>query len=802
VPEADPVESNTKREELDVVSKVKSLPTGVDADLQGSEGPEAIAGPEHPTSETAKDSDKTDSGYQEVQDTEENSQSQKEPSAATETYSQGNFCSRPAEHSGAERQVDLMSFGADGNGANSTSIDVQERRNPTTGADDTAKTDAVPAGVTEVPDSEPSPSRKDSNRNDDGISQRLHHEVSNQGLTPETFDDSTDIDVEKQQTTDSLPSSGATVGLANGAGTKDTPGPLEIASNADGSIPPETTPSKQEEAPSQAENSKVDALHSNAQGVPPSEPVKPVENPEESLEESGRNAIMDEPSDSKDANAAGIGAAVVAGAGAGAAYALWGDDKGTHAPTPPEAIAALDGNKTVESPPTENEPSSLPQRRPTVSHSSTQTEDDFFKVQSDLVVPTAVDPRSSTPGVVIPDAEMVNMHRARTLRRKRKMSLRHAEDTVAAAVVIYATADALSPPASPSLASSPQNDKDLPSLDHQLSLEGEKEEEYVLVSGENITHGSDDLHKSVADFYTDDRARDSDSSRSDKDRERERHRRRRHSSNSTHSGRSRGEEEVADSRRRSSQASHSSHAHRRREESGGSSPSKTPPRTPRRDSGFSGDGSASSGRKRRTPEEQADHERRKAERRAKEKEQERHDSPRSRPSHSREPEEGERRRHRSTRRPSHSSHHSRPEPPREEPPFVDDDVPEKRFFDIKNAEGVLASRSGTSTPTRNGTPTAESGTRTPPRVDTSKRPGTARSKHSSTRRSTDETARPRSSKRREEAHVAASSNSKSSRSPPEDAARRARHQERKKAKEEEKKPGGIKGMFRRLFTSS
>lgn len=52
---------------------------------------------------------------------------------------------------------------------------------------------------------------------------------------------------------------------------------------------------------------------------------------------------------------------------------------------------------------------------------------------------------AATLGIEFPDMEMVNLHQARTLRRKQKQALRNAEDTVAAAVIIYAAADALNP---------------------------------------------------------------------------------------------------------------------------------------------------------------------------------------------------------------------------------------------------------------------------------------------------------------------------------------------------------------------
>ncbi|KLP06505.1 uncharacterized protein Y057_3548 [Fusarium fujikuroi] len=317
--------------------------------------------------------------------------------------------------------------------------------------------------------------------------------------------------------------------------------------------------------------------------------------------------------------------------------------------------------------------------------------------------------RSSSPGIVIPDADMIDLQRARTLRRTRKTSIRRAEDTLAAAVVIYATAEALSPPGSPSPFTYHRNGG-LPNLEHQMDAEpNDYNFPAVSPSLRSFDDDIEELHKSNADLFADDRSRESDSSRSDRDRDR--HRRRRHSHHSNRSGGSRGEEDrerryrgdderrahrpreedegrhrrlshregesryrrhreedetqardsrgEADARPRSSRGpeeprtrgyrrdedsrpresrraeepasrappqedegrerrrrSSGTHPYRRhRSDTVESGPPGTPPRTPRRDSGFSADNSSgSSGRKRRTPEEQAAHDKRKAER--------------------------------------------------------------------------------------------------------------------------------------------------------------------------------------------
>ncbi|KAF5964743.1 hypothetical protein FBULB1_12625 [Fusarium bulbicola] len=560
--------------------------------------------------------------------------------------------------------------------------------------------------------------------------------------------------------------------------------------------------------------------------------------------------------------------------------------------------------------------------------------------------------RSPSPGIVVPDADMIDLQRARTLRRTRKTSIRRAEDTLAAAVVIYATAEALSPPGSPSPFIYHRNGG-LPNLEHQMDAEPD---DYnfpaVSPSLRSFDDEIEELHKSNADLFADDRSRESDSSRSDRDRDR--HRRRRHSHHSNRSGGSRGEEDrdrryrgdderrahrppeedegrhrrlshregesryrrhrdddetlardsrgEADARPRSSRGPQESrtrgyrrdedsrpHESRRAEEpasrappqegegrerrrrSSGthpyrrhrsdtveSGPPGTPPRTPRRDSGFSADNSSgSSGRKRRTPEEQAAHDKRKAERaerRAREEastrrepsgyreekeskgkepvreqgpEPESEHQPQPQPQPQPEPEPD--RRYRRSRRHSHSER-PRYEEPRESPrdePVPPAPVPEKKFFAVKNSEGIL----GSTTPPREEPVIAEpvrERTREAPLEDSPKRPST---RHRRTRPSTDEP-RPRSSRRpreepapeptrdrdrerernREKSKTRDRDRDREQEARPvkhvrmdtEDSRRKARHEERRRAqmREEDKKPSGIKGAFKKLFSKS
>ncbi|RSL56132.1 hypothetical protein CEP54_009040, partial [Fusarium duplospermum] len=186
--------------------------------------------------------------------------------------------------------------------------------------------------------------------------------------------------------------------------------------------------------------------------------------------------------------------------------------------------------------------------------------------------------RPPTPGIVIPDTDMIDLQRAHTLRRKRKMSIQRAEDTVAAAVVIYAAAEALSPPSSPQpLLGHHQEEEEeeeeeeydyddddayLPNLEHQMTADPENS--YFPVSSSprrSFEDALEELYTSDADWFADDRSRESDSSRSDRDRDR--HHRRRRSHRSHHSSRSRDEEGKE---RRSSRGEDEKRAHRSRDE--------------------------------------------------------------------------------------------------------------------------------------------------------------------------------------------------------------------------------------------
>ncbi|EOO01055.1 hypothetical protein UCRPA7_3461 [Phaeoacremonium minimum UCRPA7] len=143
--------------------------------------------------------------------------------------------------------------------------------------------------------------------------------------------------------------------------------------------------------------------------------------------------------------------------------------------------------------------------------SGTQTEDLFRpKTPLQMLMKNAMSQefRAPTPAIEIPDAEdphAKQLSRARSVRRKRRQTIRDAEELVAAAVVIYAAAEALSPPGSPPLASN---------LEKELA----KEEEPVVLSlsdstaqgavVENSIGEEDALRKSVADLLAEDKSRE------------------------------------------------------------------------------------------------------------------------------------------------------------------------------------------------------------------------------------------------------------------------------------------------------
>ncbi|KAI1851099.1 hypothetical protein JX266_003764 [Neoarthrinium moseri] len=341
----------------------------------------------------------------------------------------------------------------------------------------------------------------------------------------------------------------------------------------------------------------------------------------------------------------------------------------------------------------------------TLARSGMQTGDDSEFRPKVSTVPYdlngLLDTRSATPGIVLPDLAdptAKSLGRARSLRRSRRRTIRRNEETVAAAVIIYAAAREISPSPGPRLGSS-QVEKGIVE-----TMVADADFESVMTPGAAGDRGVDlsDVSDSVTDLSTDDEGKTSSS---------DRHRRHRH--RSSKSGES--ERETAHRSRRKSDASAKSAT------SDLFIGSRSAKRT---DSGFSADSSHSS-RRQRTPEEQAEHDKRRAERRAERtpEEQAAHDrrkeerraerrterTPEEQAAHDKRKEErraiqekerereakgkapdttrSDRHSHRSSRRYSEHSNSSRPEKTSHS---NDSPVSDKKFFDLKNAESAVA----------------------------------------------------------------------------------------------------------------
>lgn len=429
------------------------------------------------------------------------------------------------------------------------------------------------------------------------------------------------------------------------------------------------------------------------------------------------------------------------------------------------------------------------------------------------------DQRADTPPIVLPTTADLPPagppQRPRQLRRARKMSIARAEEEIAAAVVIYASADALSPPGSPTREPRPfyfpADDGPSKESTPAAHLKDSRMDSPTVV---NSHVGDEDLRQSVADLFT-----DNDKSSDDKDRDRDRERRRRRRS-SHHHHRSSREVEGTDSRRHSRSSSHSYRHHRSRPDSERSSrtpPDTTPPRTPtrssrRQDSGYEGEGSERSHRRhhRRSPEEQADHERRR-ERRLREKEREserdRKEGDRDRREDRREDRDGDRERHRRSRPSTSRSHRDVPT----------DDSPPKKFLAMDHARGFLEGPMGA--PKDSPPPPPSSSRGEPPR-----RSNTTRSKLGRSRRSEDPGSRPHRSRtgderprRRSDERLRSDDRMRSEdrlrsdeRLPrkgegegtrAEEARRRARQEERIRAKEkDDEKRTGFRATFKKIFS--
>lgn len=433
--------------------------------------------------------------------------------------------------------------------------------------------------------------------------------------------------------------------------------------------------------------------------------------------------------------------------------------------------------------------------------SSTQT-DELWRPKTPL-------PRGSTPGIVLPDpndADAVGRSRARSARRMSKQSVHQAEEVVAAAVIIRAAADTLG-----------ETSDRMAVHVKDLKQHGETTAPSNLqVDGRGTRVADTSIpYDFIANPTTGKESSKTDDKLPRSPRSRE-HR-------ASHSSRSSRPSTREDGTTRSSHHRHSSHRHR----ADGERESEQIPRTPPRhqDTGESAHGSHSSrSRRERTPQEQAEHERRKEERRlAREKDKAKADSPVVEPK-GKEPEAppSADRSHRSSRRHS-STRHSVASPSNTARTEASTAAPSKKFFDMKNGQSVMGSSFGgpltaddASTATKD-KDTISSSRRSkdvtrPPPVEL-KRSSTTRSSKG-VRRSLDQShaklqkareqestkAARESQPRRDDSSSPAPADSKKGK---DDKHRKSRLEKREKEDKDEKKKssGGLKGMFKRLFSS-
>ncbi|KAI0813390.1 hypothetical protein GGR55DRAFT_637513 [Xylaria sp. FL0064] len=324
--------------------------------------------------------------------------------------------------------------------------------------------------------------------------------------------------------------------------------------------------------------------------------------------------------------------------------------------------------------------------RPNLVHSSTQTDEDLpHGPRSPSSYGSDEEPRSPTPAIVLPDLndpKVKALGRAKSLKKKRRQRFREVEETVATAVVIYATAQKLSPPPSPPRGSGQFNKNITETLG---AVQGPVQASSDVVSSESSAEHSvdeSDFSPTVADLSTDD----------------ERHHR--HRSHRSHQHSSRSKDSVGSDEQRHLHR----HRHHRSKDDGGQSLKTSSDRSissqhikeesRRHDSGHEG-AQSSSQRRRRTPEEQAAHDKRKEERRARRELDRERDREQERDYKSKEaettPPTSERQSPRSSRRSGHSdlrpgpSHSERRVSIKEEPSPVSN----KKFFDFRRGESIL-----------------------------------------------------------------------------------------------------------------
>jgi len=344
--------------------------------------------------------------------------------------------------------------------------------------------------------------------------------------------------------------------------------------------------------------------------------------------------------------------------------------------------------------------------------------DDVPETQRPLT-PTRLIPRGlntefrvPTPAVVLPDLDdplAKQMSRVRSIRRQRRNTIKQAEEMVAAAVVIYATAEVLSPPASPTLESPPEGfgstkmhsdtegkgkgkDVETPVLPRQASSAPvpEAEDRGRTRSRDIGAVQEGELLYTVADLSVDDKGKSRDASTTKTDDAKPSSPRR----NSHHSSRHRSHRDSRDGSKEGSR-----HTHSRRSDSHTSVRSATDsrPRTPTKtDTALPESNGSPRTRRRRTPEEQEAHDKRKEERRRlRELEKAKEEAAPASPGKDRSiPKSSSSSRDRPEHHRHHSSHSSRRhsrtsvEPKLDVPPSP---AASKKFFDIKNGESVIES---------------------------------------------------------------------------------------------------------------
>lgn len=434
--------------------------------------------------------------------------------------------------------------------------------------------------------------------------------------------------------------------------------------------------------------------------------------------------------------------------------------------------------------------------------SSTQT-DELWRPKTPL-------PRGGTPGIELPDpndAEAMGRSRARTSRRMSRQSVHQAEEVVAAAVIIRAAADTLG-----------ETSNRMAVHVKDLKQHGETTAPSNLqVDGRGTRVADTSIpYDFIADPITGKESSKADEKLPRSPRSRE-HR-------ASHSSRSSRPSTREDGTTRSSHHRHSSHRHRADGERESEQVPRTPPRHQDAAEGAHGSHSSRS-RRERTPQEQAEHDRRKEERRlAREKEKAKADSPvtESKGKEVEAPPSADRS-HRSSRRHS-STRHSVASPSNTARTEASTAAPSKKFFDMKNGQSVMGSSFGgpltadsASTATKD-KDTISSSRRSkevsrPPPVEL-KRSSTTRSSKG-VRRSLEQSHAKLQKARQEESTKAAKESqprrddssspvpADGKKSKDDDKHRKSRLEKREKEDKDEKKKssGGLKGMFKRLFSN-